>query len=422
MSDIAKRAGSRRGRSPRYRPRGWIRHYAGLLGPSGADATRVSFERNRDQRLARLVDFGRDRLRERSRPSRPRMRALVAFPGGRIGWRSVPAPPPPGPSGAIVRPIAIATCDMDPLIALGASPFPLPLQLGHECVAEVLTVGAEVASIRPGQRVVVPFQISCGSCAACGEGRTSNCTTVPPVSMYGFGLAGGLWGGALADELAVPYADAMLVPLPAGLEPAAAASVADNICDAHRHVAPHLPELLRRDPESPVLILGALEASRFSASVPLYTALIARALGARRPVVVDARSHAREHAARIGIEAAAPSELGGLVPAPLVVDLTTTGDGLATAISSTAPDGVCSSAGSLHRTARIPVLVAYARNITLHISRVHARAVIPEVLELMGDGRLHPEAVTTTIAPIDEAPTALREHYATGGVKTIVTA
>ena len=41
------------------------------------------------------------------------------------------------------------------------------------------------------------------------------------------------------EQLAVPYADAMLVALPDGIEPVAAASVADNVCDAHRHVAPH---------------------------------------------------------------------------------------------------------------------------------------------------------------------------------------
>lgn len=44
----------------------------------------------------------------------------------------------------------------------------------------------------------------------------------------------------------MPYADGMLVPLPEGLDPAVAASIADNVCDGYRHVAPHLPELLRR--------------------------------------------------------------------------------------------------------------------------------------------------------------------------------
>jgi alcohol dehydrogenase len=323
----------------------------------------------------------------------------------------------------VVRPIAIATCDMDPLIALGASPFPLPLQLGHECVAEVLAVGQDVATIHPGQRVVVPFQISCGRCPACRAGHTANCTSVPPISMYGFGLAGGHWGGALAEQLAVPYADAMLVALPDGIEPVAAASVADNVCDAHRHVAPHLPELLRRDPEASVLVLGALDPrTRFSASVPLYAALIAQTLGARQVTIVDARPYARAHAHRLGLQALPPQALAGHAPAPLVVDLTTTGPGLGVALASTAPDGVCSSAGSLHRTARIPLLRSYGHNVTVHISRVHARAVIPEVLELISTGGLRPETVTTTVASIEDAPTALREHYLAGAVKTILTA
>jgi alcohol dehydrogenase len=415
--------GARGSRSRPNRPHGRVRHYAGLLTPNGVGATQLGLERNRGQRLRRLAGDGRDRLNERVRPTRPRMRALVASPGGRLTWRSVPTPQPPGPKGAVVRPIAIATCDMDPLIALGASPFPLPLQLGHECVAEVLAVGHDVATIHPGQRVVVPFQINCGSCTACQAGHTSNCTSVPPISMYGFGLAGGHWGGALAEQLAVPYADAMLVALPDGIQPVAAASVADNVCDAHRHVAPHLPKLLHRDPDASVLILGALSAkTRYSASVPLYTALIAKTLGARHVFVVDARPYARDYAHRLGLQALPPEALAGHRGAPLVVDLTTTGPGLGVALASAAPDGVCSSAGSLHRTARIPLLRSYGHNVTVHISRVNARVVIPQVLELISTGGLRPETVTTTVAPIEDAPTALREHYLAGAVKTILTA
>lgn len=102
--------------------------------------------------------------------------------------------------------------------------------------------------------------------------------------------------------------------------------------------------------------------------------------------------------------------------------MTTTGPGLGVALASTAPDGVCSSAGSLHRTARIPLLRSYGHNLTVHISRVNARAVIPEVLQLISAGSLRPETVTTTVASIEDAPAALREHYLAGAVKTILTA
>lgn len=383
----------------------------------------LALERNREQRFRLLAGAGQDRLRQRVRPSRPRMRTLIAAPGGRLLWRSVPAPPPPGPAAAIVRPIAISTCDADALIALGASPFPLPLRLGHECVAEVLSVGGEVATIRPGQRVVVPYQISCGECLACQAGRTANCMAVPPVSMYGFGLTGGPWGGALADQLAVPYADAMLVPLPDGLEPAAAASVGDNIIECYRHVAPHLPTLLRPERDARLLILGAFHPrTRFSASGPIYAALIARALGVPDVVMVDARPFARAHAERLGVRAVPPAQLDMYRPARVVADLTTTNRGLAIAIASTAPDGVCSTMVSFQRKARIPGLLAYGRNVTVQISRPHARPLIPPVLDLMRTGSFRPETVNTTIAPLDDAPAVLREHYLAGGIKTILTA
>lgn len=351
------------------------------------------------------------------------MRALVARPGGRAVWRAIPAPPSPGPQGAIVRPIAIATCDMDRPIGLGTTPFALPLCLGHECVAEVLRVGSRVERFRPGQRAIVPFQISCGTCAPCSAGHSGNCASVPPISMYGFGVAGGLWGGAIADELSVPFADAMLVPLPEGIEPEAAASIADNVSDGYRHVGPHLPRLIEEGRGEEVLIVGAISPRHlFTASVSLYAGLAARALGARRVLFADARASVRAQAARLGFEATSPSELGGRPTAALVVDTSATSGGLRLAVEQTAPDGICSSVGSLHANVRLPFMTMFGRNISVHVGRTHARDVIPRVLELVVDGRLRPEDVTTRIAPLDDAVAAIEDHMRGESTKTILTA
>jgi alcohol dehydrogenase len=64
----------------------------------------------------------------------------------------------------------------------------------------------------------------------------------------------------------------------------------------------------------------------------------------------------------------------------------------------------------------------YGRNVTLHVGRTHARTLIPAVLELIARDRLHPEAVTSTLDSLGNAPAALREHYQGGGIKTILTA
>ena len=146
-----------------------------------------------------------------------------------LAWREAKDPELDSDRAAIVRPLAVATCDLDALIVAGQSPFRAPFALGHECVAEVLDIGDGVRDIRPGQRVSVPFQISCGDCPACRRGRTGNCQTEGPFSTYGFGPAVERWGGFLADSVLVPFADHMLVAVPDALDPAAVASASDNI-------------------------------------------------------------------------------------------------------------------------------------------------------------------------------------------------
>jgi alcohol dehydrogenase len=136
--------------------------------------------------------------------------------------------------------------------------------------------------------------------------------------------------------------------------------------------------------------------------------------------IADARAHVREHAERLGLEAVHPRELRRLPRAPLVID--NTGGELDLVLSRTAPDGVCTSSGGLHRRARVPMLRMYGRNVTLHLGRTHARALMPAVLELIASGRLDPRPVITTVASLEEAPDALAEHFRGGGTKAVLRA
>jgi alcohol dehydrogenase len=406
-------------RGGRVRARTGIGHYTRLLTPNALAAARLPLERDLPMRVNRIGSvLGRARKSDRER-----MRGLIASPGGKFRWRSVSRPTLPGPRGALVRPIAVATCDADRAMMLGRSIFPLPLHLGHECTAEVVEVGEAVATVQVGDRVVVPFQISCGQCAACRRGHPASCLSVPPTSMYGFGIAGGLWGGALADLMAVPFADAMLVPLPSGVDPAAAAGVADNISDCYRQVAPHLPGLLAADPNAETLIVGRLNGNHpFTGSALLFTALIARALGARHVSIVDGRPAVREHAEKLGFRALDPRRPREWPVAALTVDATGTPAGLRRVLRHTAPDGICSCVWSLHRRAGLPLGACYVRNVTLHIGRCHVRSVMADALDLIATGQLQPELVTTDVASFDDAPAALREHCYGDALKTILTA
>jgi alcohol dehydrogenase len=351
------------------------------------------------------------------------MRSIRLTSPGRLIWQDCPVPQLPGPYGALVRPVAMATCDLDRPLGLGAAPFPRPLQFGHECVGEVLAVGDDVRAVLPGDLVAVPFQISCGTCAACRTELTGNCRTVPPISMYGFGVAGGAWGGTFSEQIAVPYADAMLVPMPSGVDPVAVASVGDTLSDAYRHIAPHLKQL-RRHPDGPgIILLGAVRSdSIFSPSVPLYAAQMARALIPEATLVLgDARADVREQAARLGVDSCPPQGLKRR-QAPLVIDCTADPRGLAAALAATSPDGICRCAGTLHASVPIPATRMFGRNSTLIISRSHVRTLMPAVLDLVAAGRLHPEKVTTTVAPFDDAPAALSAHLKGQITKTVLVA
>ena len=329
------------------------------------------------------------------------MRELNFVETGRLEWREAADPALEGDGQALVRPVAVATCDLDTGVIAGRFPVPGPFAFGHECVAEVVDVGDTVKSVKPGDLVSVAFQISCGDCAACRAGNSGSCTETPRLAMYGLPL-GGDWGGFLSDLVRVPYADAMLVALPDGVAPATAASVSDNVVDAWRTVGPQLAA----NPGAPVLVCGG------AGSIDLYAIQIARALGAERVDYAGGRNDAaRALAGELGADVVGdefPDRLGSY---PIVVDASSNEDGLACALRSTAPDGVCTSIGIYTApTTPVPLLEMYTKNITFITGRVHAREAMPEALALIADGRLDPEPVTSRHIAWDDAAEALAEH------------
>jgi threonine dehydrogenase-like Zn-dependent dehydrogenase len=118
------------------------------------------------------------------------MQQLTFMEPGRLAWQEVPTATLKGDGEAIVRPVAVANCDLDGLMFKGLVPVAAPFAVGHEFIAEVVEVGPSVTSARPGDRVIVPFQVSCGVCDRCRRGLTANCQAVERGSAYGLGR----WG------------------------------------------------------------------------------------------------------------------------------------------------------------------------------------------------------------------------------------
>ncbi|MEV0797989.1 formaldehyde dehydrogenase, glutathione-independent [Kribbella sp. NPDC050281] len=120
------------------------------------------------------------------------------------------------PHGAILKVVASNICGSDQHMVRGRTTAPSGLALGHEITGEVAEVGRDVEFIKVGDLVSVPFNIACGRCVNCKEGKTGVCLNVNPDrpgSAYGYVDMGG-WVGGQAEYALVPYADWNLLKFP----------------------------------------------------------------------------------------------------------------------------------------------------------------------------------------------------------------
>lgn len=111
--------------------------------------------------------------------------------------------------GVILKTIATNICGSDQHMVRGRTTAPEGLVLGHEITGEVVEVGPDVEFVRVGDVVSVPFNVACGRCRNCKEGKTGICLNVNPDrpgGAYGYVDMGG-WVGGQAEYVLVPYAD-----------------------------------------------------------------------------------------------------------------------------------------------------------------------------------------------------------------------
>jgi glutathione-independent formaldehyde dehydrogenase len=118
--------------------------------------------------------------------------------------------------GVILRVVTTNICGSDQHMVRGRTTAPLGLILGHEITGEVIEAGRDVEFIKVGDLVSVPFNIACGRCRNCKEGKTGICLNVNPArpgAAYGYVDMGG-WIGGQAEYVMVPYADFNLLKFP----------------------------------------------------------------------------------------------------------------------------------------------------------------------------------------------------------------
>src|SRR3979490_2382671 len=120
------------------------------------------------------------------------------------------------PHGVIVKTVATNICGSDQHMVRGRTTAPVGLVLGHEITGEIIEVGRDVEFVKVGDLCSVPFNIACGRCRNCKEGKTGICLNVNPArpgAAYGYVDMGG-WIGGQSAYVMCPYADFNLLKFP----------------------------------------------------------------------------------------------------------------------------------------------------------------------------------------------------------------
>lgn len=143
------------------------------------------------------------------------MKAVVYHGPKDVRVEQVPDPVIEAPTDVLLKVTTTNICGSDLHMYEGRTSIEPGRVLGHENLGEVIEVGAAVERVRVGDRVCVPFNVSCGYCKNCERGLTAFCLTAnPPYAGAAFGFGMGPYNGGQAEYLRVPYGDFMCLRLP----------------------------------------------------------------------------------------------------------------------------------------------------------------------------------------------------------------
>ncbi|HVF08905.1 MAG TPA: alcohol dehydrogenase catalytic domain-containing protein [Actinomycetota bacterium] len=344
------------------------------------------------------------------------MRAVVFAEPGRVEVSDVPGPLIRHPADALVRVTRAAICGSDLHFLHAKTPTAPGQVLGHEAVGVVEAVGGEVASVRPGDRVVLSFAVACGACWFCARGETNLCEHA---AVFGAGPFGGNLAGTQAESVRVPWADVNLLPVPATVDDERAVFVGDVLTTGY-----HAASLAGAGPDDIVAVVGA-------GPVGWCTALSLRTLGVERVFLLDREPARLALAAEAG---ATPVHVGDRSAESVLAEVT--GDrGADAAVDAVgAVDAYRTASTIVRRGGRVVVAGVYAgETVELQLGVAWARAldirftgICPvharwrEVMRLVTEGVLDPLAFVSDRVRLADAAEGYRRFAAHEATKVLV--
>jgi threonine dehydrogenase-like Zn-dependent dehydrogenase len=371
----------------------------------------------------------------------------------------VPDPQLLNPRDAIVRVSLTAICGSDLHLYDGHVPTMQEGDiLGHEFMGEVVSVGSAVENLKAGDRVVVPFAISCGRCFYCQRGLWSLCDNSNPnaglaASVNGFSCAGlfgyshmmGGYAGGQAEMVRVPFADVGPVKVPDGLADDQALFLSDIFPTGYMAA-----ENCGIHPGDVVAVWGCGPVGQFA----IRSALL---LGAERVIAVDRESARLAMAGRAGVDVIDFSVehvtdrltemTGGRGPDACIdcVGLEAYGrspdavydrakttlmlasdrpTALRQAVKACRKGGVVSIPGVYGGFVdKLPLGAAFAKGLTFKMGQTHVHRYLRPLMQLVQEGKIDPSFVITHRLPLEFAAEAydLFKHKRDGCVKVVLT-
>ena len=342
------------------------------------------------------------------------MLAYTYIEHGKFGLLEKPIPVLEDARDAIVRVTLGSICTSDLHIKHGSVPRAVPgITVGHEMVGIVEQVGAEVESVKPGDRVTVNVETFCGKCFFCRHGYVNNCTD----TNGGWALGCRIDGGQ-AEYVRVPFADQGLNKIPDGVTDRQALLVGDVL--ATGYWATRISEISEQDT---VLIIGA-------GPTGICTLLSVMLKKPRRIIVCEKDKNRlqfiRQHYPEILLVSPekceafvrANSDHGG---ADVVLEVAGAEATFRLAWECARPNGLVTVVALYDQAQILPLPDMYGKNLTFKTGGVDG-CDCEETLRLIAEGKLNTEPLITHTYPLERIEEAyeLFEDKRDGVIKVAV--
>ena len=342
------------------------------------------------------------------------MLAYTNIEHGKFELIEKPKPRLKDPRDAIVRVTLGSICTSDLHIKHGSVPRALPgTTVGHEMVGIVEQVGADVTSIRPGDRVTVNVETFCGECFFCRHGYVNNCTD----ANGGWALGCRIDGGQ-AEYVRVPYANQGLNRIPDAVSDEQALFVGDVL--ATGFWAARISEITEEDT---VLIIGA-------GPTGICTLLCVMLKQPRRIIVCEKSPErirlVREHYP--DVQVVKPEDCREIVlrssdhgGADVVLEVAGTDDTFRLAWECARPNAIVTVVALYDRPQVLPLPDMYGKNLTFKTGGVDG-CDCAEILRLIEEGKIDTTPLITHRFPLNEIEEAYRifENKLDGVMKVAV--